>query len=302
MTLTAKQRILARAQADYQPALVAVDHDAIARTPARSERFGHMTFGLSGKPPGQSREAAAAYSIVLNSLNFMFWNLMPTGIAGWEWRDQGGADGLRAALDEAWGGGATPDRLRAELGAGAEQSVDELLGEIPLVRRRAQFLREVLAGDRLEKAAAQLVAAGDAGRLTADDAERIAKCFPLAYGQDPYLMRAQLALMWYAGFLDEQGVPVECDITVAASYQMPRVLRSIRVLRFAPELAAKIDSHTLILRESEEERAIRAATVLAAQAMASHVGVPEHAMVGVLWQHRHACGALPYHLTVTTDY
>jgi hypothetical protein len=302
MTVTAKQRILARAEADYQPGLVAVDDDAIARMPARSERFGAMAFGLACQPAGQSREGAAAYSILLNSLNFMFWNLMPTGIARWQWRDQGGADGLRAALDEAWGAGATPDRLRAQLGAGSEQSLDELLGEIPLARRRAQFMREVLASDRLEQAAAQLVVAGDTGRLTADDAERIAKCFPLAYGQDPYLVRAQLALMWYAGFLSEQGVPVECDITVAASYQMPRVLRSIRVLRFAPGLAAKIDSHTLLMRESEEERAIRAATVLGAQAMARHVGVPEHAMVGVLWQHRQACGALPYHLTVTTDY
>jgi hypothetical protein len=298
----AKQRILARARADYQPALVALDEEAIARMPARADRFSHLTVGLFGKPAGQTREGAAAYSILLNSLNFMFWDLTPDGISRYHWRDEGGAHGLKAALDEAWGEEATPVRARAMLGSGTEQAVLDALGPIPLARRRAQFLREVLAGQQLEQAAAGLVAAADKGQLDTDDAERIARCFPMAYAQDPYLVRAQLAVMWYAGFLREQGTQVECDITVAASYQMPRVMRSIKVLRFAPELAARIDSHSLLMREGAEERAIRAATVLGAQQLAAHVGVSEHAMVNVLWQNRHACGAIPYHLTVTTDY
>jgi hypothetical protein len=299
---TAKQRILARAQADYQPELVAVDADSVARMPARADRFSHLPVGLFGKPAGQTREGAAASSIVLNSLNFMFWSLSPDGIDRYHWHDEGGAHGLKAALDMAWGDDPTPARLRELLGAGTEQAVVNALGEISLPRRRGQFLREVLAGDRLERAAAELVAAAASGGVTSDDAQRLANHFPIAFGQDPYLVRAQLAVMWYAGFLREQGVEVDCDITVAASYQMPRVMRSIKVLRFAPELAARIDSHTLLLRESAEERAIRAATVLGAQMLARHVGVSEHAMVNVLWQNRHACGTTPYHLTITTDY
>lgn len=301
MTQTAKERILARATADYKPELVAIDTSAIDRLPARADRFSHMTAGLFGKPAGRTREGAAAYSIVLNSLNFMFWNLSAEGMTRYHWRDEGGAHGLKAALDEVWGDEATPVRLRERFGAGAEQPVLDALGEISMARRRAQFLREVLADDRLEQAAAELVSAADTAKLTTDDAARLAARFPMAYGQDPYLVRAQLAVMWYAGYLREQGAELDCDITVAASYQMPRVMRSIKVLQFAPELAAKIDSHTLILRESDEERAIRAATVLGAQMLARHVGVSEHAMVNVLWQNRHACGAIPYHLTVTTD-
>lgn len=302
MTDTAKQRILARANADYKPELVAIDTTAIERLPARADRFSHMTVGLFGKPAGQSPEGAAAYAIALNSLNFMFWNLTTDGISRYHWRDEGGAHGLRAALDEVWGDVPTAARLRERLGSGAEQPVLDALGEISMARRRAQFLREVLAGDKLEQAAAELVAAAAGGMLTSDDAARLAVHFPMAYGQDPYMVRAQLAVMWYAGYLREQGADIDCDITVAASYQMPRVMRSIKVLRFAPELALKIDSHSLILRESEEERAIRAATVLGTQMLARHVGVSEHAMVNVLWQNRHACGAIPYHLTVTTDY
>jgi len=299
---TAKERLQALAVADYKPELVAIDADAIARLPIRAERFSHLAVGLSGQPAGRTAAGAAAYSIALNSLNFMFWSPTPQGISRFHWRGEGGANGLKAALDHLWGEEATPVRLRAALGGGSEAALVEALGEISLARRRAQFLREVLLNDELEQAAAELVAAGQAGHLNADDAERLARRFPLAYGQDPYRMRAQLALMWFAGYLMESGVEVECDITVAAGYQMPRVMRSIKVLRFAPELAARIDGHVLILRDSPEERAIRAATVLGTQAMARHLGVSEHAMVNVLWRNRHACGATPYHLTVTTDY
>jgi len=298
----AKERLQALATADYKPELVAIDTEAIARLPIRAERFSHLAVGLSGQPAGRTAAGAAAYSIALNSLNFMFWSPTPQGISRFHWRGEGGANGLKAALDHLWGEEATPVRLRAALGGGSEAALVEALGEISLARRRAQFLREILLDDQLEQAAAELVAAGQAGHLNTEDAERLAQRFPLAYGQDPYRMRAQLALMWFAGYLVESGVGVECDISVAAGYQMPRVMRSIKVLRFAPELAARIDGHVLILRDSPEERAIRAATVLGTQAMARHLGVSEHAMVNVLWRNRHACGATPYHLTVTTDY
>jgi hypothetical protein len=299
---TAKERLLAQARLDYQPGLVAIDLDAISRLPVRADRFSHATTGLSGKPAGQTPETAAAYSIVLNSLNFMFWTPTPEGMARYQWGDAGGADGLTAALDHAWGEASTPARLRECLGSGAEQAVVDAFGDISMPRRRAHFLREVLFDDQLEQAAAELAAAGNAGRLSSDDAERLAKRFPVAYGQDAYLMRAQLAVMWFAGYLIDQGIDVDCDVIVAANYQMPRVMRSIKALRYSPELAAKIDRCTLILRHSPEERAIRAATVLGTQSMAQHLGVSEHAMVNVLWQNRLACGAIPHHLTITTDY
>lgn len=299
---SAKERLLAQARLHYRPELVAIDQDAIARLPARADRFSHLTVGLFGKAAGQTPEGAAAYSIALNSLNFMFWTPTPDGIARYHWHNEGGAHGLKAALDEYWGEEATPVRLRERFASCDEQAFADAFGDISMPRRRAQFLSQILAEDQLDQAAADLVAASATGRLTSDDAERLAKRFPLAYGQDTYLMRAQLAVMWFAGYLLERGVPVDCDLTVAASYQMPRVMRSIKVLRFAPELAAKIDSHTLILRHSDEELAIRSATVLGAQTMARHLGVSEHAMVNVLWQNRHACGSIPYHLTITTDY
>jgi len=299
---TVKQRLLDQAHADYDPSLVEIDPEAIRRLPARAERFTHMTTGLCGKPAGTDPGSAAAYCIALNSLNFMFWSPEPNGFRRYQWQGVGGTQGLADAFDQAWGDLQGPERLRERLGAGEEQAVLDAFGEISLARRRAQFLREVLQGGELEQAAAVLAKAGRSGVLSSDDARLLAERFPMAFGQDAYLMRAQLVLAWYAGYLIEQGANVKCNVTVAASYQMPRVMRSIRVLRFAPGLADTVGRHSLILRNSAEERAIRAATVLGGHAMALHLGVTEHAMVSVLWHNRQACTSVPYHLTVTTDY
>lgn len=299
---SAKERLIAQARLDYQPELVAIDPEAIERLPVRADRFSQMSIGLSVRPAGRTVAGAAAYSIAFNSLNYMFWTPTPQGMARYQWRGEGGTNGLMAAFDHAWGDEATAAGLRKRLGAGDPEAVVEFFGDISLPKRRAHFLREVLAEDRLEKAAAELTEAAAAGWLDVGQAQRLAHLFPVSFGQDAYLMRAQLAVMWLASYLGEQGRAVECDVCVAANYQLPRVMRSIRVLRFSAELAAKIDGHALLLRGSAEERAIRGATVLGMQMMARHLGVSEAAMVNVLWQNRDACGALPHHLTITTDY
>lgn len=299
---SAKECLIAQARLDYQPELVAIDAEAIERLPVRADRFGRTSIGLPQRPAGKTAAGAAAYSIAFNSLNFMFWTPTPQGMARYQWRGEGGTNGLMAAFDHAWGEEATASGLRRRLGAGDPDAVVELFGDISLPKRRAHFLREVLAEDRLEQAAAELLDAAAGGSLGAGQAQRLAHLFPVSFGQDNYLLRAQLAVMWLASYLGEQGRAVECDVCVAANYQMPRVMRSIRVLRYSAELAAKIDGHVLLLRGSAEERAIRAATVLGMQMMARHLGVSEPAMVNVLWQNRDACGAIPHHLTITTDY
>lgn len=297
-----KERLIAQARFDYRPDLVAIDPDAIERLPVRADRFSRMSVGLPGSPAGRTAAGAAACSIALNSLNFMLWTPQPQGMTRYHWRGAGGTDGLTAAFEHAWGDETTVTILRRRFGSGDPQAVIELFGDISLPRRRAHFLREVLSEDRLERAAAELTAAAATGWLRADDAQRLAQRFPVAFGQDAYLTRAQLAVMWFAGYLHEQGQLVECDVCVAANYQMARVMRSIKALRLSAELAAKIDAHALLLRGSAEERAIRAATVLGMQMTARHLGVSEPAVVNVLWQNRDACGAMPHHLTVTTDY
>lgn len=300
--MTAKHQLLTLARADYQPALVAWDPEAIAALHPPSAPLGLMTSGLMGRQAGATPELAAAYLIALNSQNFMFWSPdFAEGFTRYQFGGQSGAIGMRAAFDLAWGDARTPAGLRRRFAPASSAAVVDLFGFISLPPVRMEHLNEVLHGHALEDAALELARAAQTGCLTTDDAARIATRFPVAYS-DPYLKRAQLAVMWFAGYMAEIGAPVDLDLTVASDYQLPRVMRALGVLRYSPSLAGLVDRKMLICRGSAEERAIRAATILGAQAMAEHLGVSEPAIDNYLWQCRKSCGDAPHHLTVTADY
>lgn len=300
--MTAKEQLLARARADYQPALVALDPVAIAALAPPAKPLSLMTSGLLDHPAGASPELAASYIIALNTQNFMCWSPdFEVGFTRYHFGGQSGAMGMRAAFDLAWGASKTPDGLRRRFSPASAAAVVDLFRFISLPLMRAENLNEVLHDHDLEDAALELTQAAQAGCLTTADAARLAKRFPAAY-RDPYLKRAQLAVMWFAGYLAEVGQPVEVDLTVAADYQLPRVMRALGVLRYAPDLAERVDGKLLIGRGGAEERALRAATILGGEAMAEQLGVSAPAIDNYLWQCRNACGDKPHHLTVTTDY
>lgn len=300
--INAKERLYHVAQEDYCPDLVRVDPDAVATLPAPTAPLTLMSSGLQDHPAGQSPVTAAAYVIALNSLNFMFWYKTSAGLQRYEWGGESGALGMRKAFDAAWGDCATPALVRQRLGTGRPTAINNALGAISLPCERAELLAEVLVGDTLERAAEWLAAKAAKGHLCVADAEELARCFPEAYGRDLYLKRAQLALMWFAGYLSERGAAPTLDLTVASDYQLPRVMRALGVLRYAPALARKVDALELINPLSAEELAIRAATILGAKAIADHFQVSEPAVDNLLWQLRRSCGETPHHLTMTTDY
>lgn len=300
--MATKQQLLALARADYQPDLAAVDPTAIETLQLPEAPLGLMASGLLDHPAGATPKLAAAYLLALNSQNFMFWSPgFEEGFTRYQFGGQSGALGMRAAFDLAWGDVGTPVGLRQRFAPASSAAVVDLFGFISLPPVRMAHLNEVLHGHDLEDAALELVRAAQTGRLTTDDAARIATRFPVAYS-DPYLKRAQLAVMWFAGYLAELGAPVELDLTVASDYQLPRVMRALGVLRYSPPLADLVDRKRLIGSGSVEERAIRAATILGAQSMAEHLGVSEPAIDNYLWQYRKSCGETPHHLTVTADY
>lgn len=96
---------------------------------------------------------------------------------------------------------------------------------------------------------------------------------------------------------------MDCSqLTLCADYQLPRMLRAMGVLEYSPGLAQKVDSQTLIEKDSIEERAIRAATIVAGEMLAEHFGVTPAAVDNFLWTNRSKAGSAPFHLTITTDY
>jgi hypothetical protein len=222
-----------------------------------------------------SREDVAAYLLVLDAVNFgSGW--FPTlrkrpASSGYFTVARGLADRWRA------GGPWSNDEL-TRLDAA---SVAAVLGQDPeheLMALYAEALRDLgrFLGDRT---ALDLVetAGGSAERLAAMLAEGMA-----FFADPPFFKRAQitphdLALAGVAEFGDLDR------LTVFADNLVPHVLRVDGVLRYDPELAARIDAGDLIEAGSPEEVEIRACAVHAGELLAARLDVAPRILDGWLW-------------------
>ena len=146
-----------------------------------------------------------------------------------------------------------------------------MLGQDPdheLMALYAEALRQ-LGGFLGDRTALQVVgdAVGSAERLATTLAEG------MPFFRDPgFYKRAQIT----ANDLALAGVAEFADIdrlTIFADNLVPHVLRVDGVLRYAPELAARIDAGEL-LPPGREEREIRACALHACEQIAAATGVP----------------------------
>jgi len=87
-----------------------------------------------------------------------------------------------------------------------------------------------------------------------------------------------------------------------ADYQVPRVLRALGVLEYCPSLADRINRHDLLEEGGPEELAIRAATIIACEAIAAHTGGTSADIDNLLWLSQDIAGDAPFHLTETRLY
>ena len=297
---TARQRLIERARYDYKPELVRINDELIKELELPGGELKLMSTGLAQKKAGQKLSSAIRYTLIRNSLNFQFWDLKDDKFVRYESDRVVGATLMRQQFDLHWGDEEGPTRFRE---AFVERGIKGIFGDIPAARERTWILEDALFHQFWFPAVGALEwSIGEVGAFTVGDAEIIAMMLPSGY-RDRYLKKAQLALMEIAGYCAEIGIPVDCsELTLCADYQLPRVLRAMGILEYAPEFAAKVDSQRLIEKDSEEERAIRAATVLAGDLLSSVLGAPAAAIDNFLWTHRALAGNTRFHLTMTTNY
>lgn len=300
----AKERLIALAQRQYMPSIVEVVDEGIERLPPPSG-------GYSGLPTWDwcvpsttlaSNKDGAMFLLALNSLNYMFWQRNDDGsVRRYFWCGKSGSSAMFEAFKSVWGSAQVPDILRQyELN---EKWFSAHFGEIPAPIGRLQILEEVRAQDKLERAAEYLLRrVSDTGMLTTDDAEHITMIFPFSYGADPYLKKAQIAVSAVAGWLNGRGAAVRCETTAFADYQVPRVLRALGVLRYSGNLSDAIATGELVPSRSDEESAIRAATILAVERIARKHGVSSAEVDTALWCSQEVAAGDRFHLTLTTDY
>ena len=242
-----------------------------------------------------SADDVADYMLVLDSINFgSGW--FPTlrkraGMSGYftvavslaeRWREDG-----------AWSG--------AELRALKAADVAGVLGQEPaheLMALYAQALRDlgVFLGERRA-----LTVVAEAGGSAERLASILARGMPF-FDDRGFWKRAQIA----ANDLALAGVASFSDLdrlTIFADNLVPHVLRVDGVLRYEPELAARIGAGEL-LPPGDEEREIRACAVHACEVLSQRLATPAREIDTALWNRGQAprYKSVPRHRTRTVYY
>lgn len=281
----------------YNSNVVAVNHTAIANLPVGQ---------ITPPPVGETNlelcvgtlQEAAEFAVAMNSINYMFWSKDTNGdFVRYQNNNQIGALAMCEAFKNAWD---DPDSPLSKARTGIEltaENIVQMFGDIPAPESRAAVLNEVLCGPQLKNFAQNLE---NNPSFTTETAHLLADLFPTAYG-DEVLKKSQLAVsaIWREARM--RGSDQLCDVTAFADYQIPNVLRALGVLTYDDQLAARIDSGALIEENSMEERAIRAASILAVEELAKAQNVSVADVDYWIWLKRKE-PKTPFHLTITTAY
>lgn len=307
--------------------LVVIDHGAVERLVARwvSEPWPEKA-GLDALHFNDGTERTVNWILLLDALNFCFW--ADPGQPRWrvEWRGQilDGYAALAAALTRAVEEG-HPLWDANFLARLSERSLSDILRpipgapEIPMLTVRTSNAREVgrVLLDRYQGQFTRSVeqSAGSAValvRLLADEFRSFHDVTQWRGLTLPFLKRAQICVAdLSAAFAGERwGAFHDLDrLTAFADYKLPQLLRAEDVLTYTPDLGTKVDSYTPIPAGSEEEIAIRSATVCAVELLRRALrerGIERTASAidYRLWDASQHLGASvkPYHRTRTMFY
>jgi hypothetical protein len=270
---------------------VEIDLEALGRIepgpPPELDRERHYLEG--------SQEDVATYMLTLDAINFG---------SGWfpTLCKRPGSCGYSTV---AW---ALADRFRAqgpwtneELRALDQAEVAQTLGQEPdheLMGLFAEALRDL--GTFLDARTALDVvdaAGGSAEKLASDLAEGMPFFDDRGFYKRAQIVPNDLVLAELTGFHDLDR------LTIFADNLVPHVLRVDGVLRYHPELVAKIDRGEL-LPPGEQETEIRACAVHACELIAQPLGVPPRVLDTWLWDRGQEprYKALPRHRTRTVYY
>jgi hypothetical protein len=262
----------------------------------------------AGSPPapdleGASQEERAAFSLTLNAINFgsgWFPTLRkPQGLSGFRTVEAGvRAHGPWSAEELA---AMTRERIAAAVG---QDPGHELMGLFALhLRELGQRVRDEHGGSFLA-----LARSGDGSAVAL--VEQLATwatwqdVSPYDGERVPLFKRAQIAAadLALSGLAPAEDLPA---LTLFADNLVPHVLRIDGLLRFDPELVARIDAGELIAHDSPEEVEIRAVALHAVERLvAAHGATTATAVDNVLW-HRGGAPrykAHPRHRARTTAY
>lgn len=292
--------VLLCAKEDYKPHIVKVNDVAIKAlnidlTVAQEDVSCQHEFLKDWK-----LEDALHYIFALNSINFKFWDLTPKFV-----RYQNGGKFGALAANEGF------HKLYLKLQEVNFKDFEDLLtedlmyecyGDIPNVEARIEILKESLNPSQKLLLRALCAKAFKSDVVSFELVEKIIDFMPKSFG-DPYMKKVQLAVyeaIAYWNMVKGTKIALE-ELTVAADYQLPKVLEGMGVIVYSEALKKTIANHGLIKSDSEEELAIRSATIVACEKIRRFFNVSVPALDRFLWLKRNDFDT-NFHLTDTTDY
>lgn len=292
------------AQDWYDSSLVAINRQAIAALPQgtiESIPVEDNVLGTTPTTPGKYLDSAEA-TIALGAINHMFWEQQNGEFTRYEHEGKIGALAMTAAFEKAWADPNSPLRQARDKGIPlSHEDISTVFGDIPVPETRRHILNQILLSAELPRLAAVAQRMGQVGdTLGVAYAAQLADAFPWGYG-DEVLKKAQLTTSGLWRQARQAGAMSPCDVTAFADYQIPNVLRALGLLDYSAELAAKIDRGELIEGNEVEERAIRAAALLAVDVLAKQQNVAVADVDYWLWLKRKE-PQTPFHRTRTTLY
>lgn len=303
---------------------VAIDPDAVDSV---ARWMAYEDFGAPLGGPQFDVDLAGAdlvdWTLANDALNFAFTDFSSGHRFDTEWRGETWADSdaMHACFARALDAG-VPVLDGAWMARVDREELNRIFDgtiEMPMLGRRVEILNEIgeTLVERYEGRFRNFVAACAPAMYAGGDGllDRLVAEFPRFDDASDYHGRTvrfyKLAQLGLWG-LHRTGLVPLADIgamTAFADYIVPLALRAMGILAYSPELAAAVDSRTLIPRDSDEEIEIRAATLWATAELTEAVNALRPADMQLvipeidyrLWNSYHATFA-PHHLTETIMY
>lgn len=291
-------KVLVQAWKDYDTSLVSINEDNLLKLAISNEQKSILAHNEIDALKDKDIKESTRFLIALNSINYQFWDLQDGQFIRYQNKGKVGALGSFEGFVSLY---QYLEKYNFNTKLINEESIDEHFGNIPDKSRRIVILQEAFNSQKFDQVFFTIENHIKTEKVDVNLAEKIANIMPVSY-EDPYLKKIQLALYEIAQVFVDKNFSVECDITVAADYQIPKVLEGFGVLTYSPELSKKIDNFELIEENSKEEKALRAATILACENISETHGISIPALDRLLWLARNDFKDKKFHLTRTSNY
>jgi hypothetical protein len=292
--------VLLQAWMDYNPDIVKINENTLENLifTENQKNTLFLTNNDNDFFKNKTPKEIILFLIALNSNNYQFWDIVDNNFIRYENNGKIGAlaynDGFLNLYNELEKQEFKTNLITAEL-------IYKFFKDIPEKEKRVQIFKESFNLENNQKIFNLFINHIKDNPFNTELAEKIAEILPLSF-QDNYLKKIQLALYNISDALTHKGYCINCDITVAADYQIPKVLEAMGILTYSNELTKKIDNLEIIEENSAEERALRAATVLACDDISkkNNISIPE--LDKLLWLSRNNFKNKKFHLTKTSNY